>query len=58
MARSVDEVKFLARTLAQFGYDGAKRLFLLKPPYVHESDDGKTLRAQGYSTIDDYARRP
>lgn len=57
VARSVDEVRFLARTLTQFGYDGAKRLFLLKPPYVKESEDGKRLRTQGYATLDNYARR-
>jgi hypothetical protein len=56
VARSLEDVKFLAQNLLEFGYDSSKRLFLLKPPYIVESDYGKALRKKGYGTLLDYTR--
>jgi hypothetical protein len=56
VARCREDVRFLARTLLEFGYSPEKRLFLLDPPYIKESEQGKSLRTAGNHTIADYAR--
>jgi hypothetical protein len=55
VATSLEDVKFLAKNLLEFGYDSNKRLFLLKPPYIVESNYGKKLRSRGYNNLKDYA---
>ncbi len=56
VARSLDDVRFLAGILLEFGYDPAKKLFLLEPPYIREREEGKRFRADGYVTLEDYAK--
>ena len=56
VATSLDDVYFVARTLVGIGYDTRKRLFLLKPPYIVEREEGKVLRQRGLNTLDDYCR--
>ncbi|MEI6731861.1 MAG: hypothetical protein WCK90_04225 [archaeon] len=56
VAISVRDVQFLANSLVEFGYDPRKRLFLLRPPYIVESEDGKKLRESGYETLRDFIR--
>jgi len=56
VATSMEDITFLARTLQEFGYDKNKRLFILKPPYVVESEEGRNLRGRGYHTLADYAK--
>lgn len=56
VATSLEDVKFLANSLIEFGYDPGKRLFLLKPPYIVESERGKDLRKRGYDKLGDYAK--
>ncbi|MBI5390498.1 hypothetical protein HZB02_03345 [Candidatus Woesearchaeota archaeon] len=57
VARSPEEVAFLAATLLSFGYDPSKRLFLLDPPYIVESSYGKQMRKQGKETLMDYVKK-
>ncbi len=57
VARSVDDVRFLAEMLLELGYDPAKKLFLLEPPYIREREEGKKFRAEGYVTLQDYSER-
>jgi hypothetical protein len=54
VARNLEDVRFLAVNLLEFGYDSEKRLFLLKPPYIVESDYGKELRKKGYEKLKDW----
>lgn len=56
VATSIEDIKFLANALIEFGYNPQKKLFLLKPPYIVESEDGKSLRSQGYKTIEDFTK--
>lgn len=55
-ARTSEDVKFLAETLLQFGYDPEKRLFLLDPPHIKESADGKKFRKQGLETLIEWSK--
>jgi hypothetical protein len=57
VARNIEDIVFLSKTLMDFGYEPEKRLFLLKPPYIVESDKGKELRRQGYHCLRDYSKR-
>ncbi len=57
VARSKDEVSFLAQTLMQFGFDEKKRLFVLQPPYIVERAEGKQWRSEGLKTLADYAKK-
>lgn len=54
IARGLEDVKFLAKNLLEFGYEDNKRLFLLKPPYIVESEYGKEMRKKGYNRLRDY----
>jgi hypothetical protein len=56
VAISLEDVGFLARSLIEFGYDPHKRLFLLKPPYIVESQEGKDMRKKGYERLRDYSK--
>lgn len=56
VARSLDDVRFLAEMLLELGYDPAKKLFLLEPPYIREREEGKKFRADGYVTLQDYVK--
>ena len=56
VARSREDVSFLAKTLLEFGYDPQKRLFLLRPPYIVESSVGIGYRAQGLEKLADWTR--
>ncbi|MBI4450391.1 hypothetical protein HY642_00315 [Candidatus Woesearchaeota archaeon] len=56
VATCIDDVKFLANTLMSFDFDPAKRLFLLKPPYIQESEHGKQFRKQGLETLLGYSK--
>ncbi len=44
VARKPDDVQFLAKTLLEVGYDPQKRLYLLKPPYIVEREEGRKWR--------------
>ena len=44
IATAPKDVKFLAETLLKYGYDSKKRLYLLEPPHIKESDEGKKFR--------------
>jgi len=55
VANTLDDVKFLAGALMEFGFDAEKRLFLLDPPYIVESSDGQYNRARGLVKLRDYA---
>lgn len=57
VALNLLDIKFLARTLMEYGYDPQKRLFLLHPPYIREQDEGKKLRQGGWRTLRDYAQK-
>lgn len=57
VATSIEDIKFLAKTLIDYEFDPVKKLYLLKPPYIVESDKGKELRRRGYETIRDYASK-
>lgn len=54
VANSLDDIIFLAKTLIELGYDSNKKLYLLNPPYIAESDLGKKLRAGKYFLLKDY----
>ncbi len=56
VATSLDDIVFLANTLQEYGFDRQKRLFLLKPPYIQESEEGRRLRRSGKQTVGDYTR--
>jgi hypothetical protein len=56
VARDFEDVKFLSQSLLEFGYNFSKKLFLLKPPYIVESETGKKLRESGYKTLRDFVR--
>ncbi len=56
VAISDEDVAFLANTLLQYGFDPHKRLYLLQPPYIKESDKGKQLRAGGLETLLDWSK--
>ncbi len=56
VATSYDDIRFVSQALLGFGYDQNKRLFVLNPPYVNESDTGKEMRKAGFETLRDYAR--
>ena len=56
VARSLDDVRFLAGMLLELGYDPSKKLFLLEPPYIREREEWKKFRTQGYVTLEDYAK--
>lgn len=49
------DIQFLANMLLQFGYDSEKRLFLLDPPHIRESTEGKNFRKQGLETLLNWA---
>ena len=55
VATSLDDVKFLAKTLLEFGYDNDKRLCLLDPPYIKESKHGLGLRQRKIETLRDFS---
>ncbi len=57
VARELRDVKFLAQTLCELGYDGKKQLFLLNPPYIVEREEGRKLRAAGFVTLLDYVKK-
>ena len=57
VAKSLDDVQFLSRTLLAYGYEKQKKLFLLKPPYIQEQEQGKIYREQGLTTLGEYASR-
>jgi hypothetical protein len=57
VAMNMNDVNFLAKVLIEFGYDENKRLYLLNPPYIRLSVDGKNMRSQGYETLKDYLER-
>jgi hypothetical protein len=54
IANNLEDILFLAKTLVGYGYDDNKKLFLLNPPYIVESDLGKRLRTSNYLTLKDY----
>lgn len=56
VATSIEDIKFLASALLEFGYDPKKKLFLLKPPYIQESEYGKRIREKGYRNLGDFAK--
>ncbi len=56
VATSLEDIVFLANTLQEYGFDRQKRLFLLKPPYIQESEEGRRLRRSGKETLGDYTR--
>lgn len=56
VARSRDDVAFLAETLIDFGFDEKSRLFLLKPPHIIESSYGIEMRKDGLEKLIDYAK--
>ncbi|MDP3882056.1 MAG: hypothetical protein Q8Q31_04245 [Nanoarchaeota archaeon] len=51
VARNAEDVHFLAQTLLEQQFDPEKRLFLLKPPYIQEREEGKALRTQGLERL-------
>ncbi|MBI2672817.1 hypothetical protein HYX19_01015 [Candidatus Woesearchaeota archaeon] len=55
VAINCGDIKFVARTLLDLGYDSCKRLFLLKPPFIVEREEGKKLRQRGIETLLDHA---
>ncbi len=55
VARSYEDITFLAKTLLELNYDPKKRLFLLKPPYIQEREEGKRMRARGLETLADFS---
>lgn len=57
VATTYEDIKFVSQALLGFGYDQNKRLFVLNPPYVNESDFGKEMRKAGFETLKDYARK-
>ena len=56
VANSLRDIKFLAEKLMEFGYDPGKKLFLLKPPYIVESEEGRKLRDASKETLEEYAK--
>ncbi len=44
VARNQTDVKFIAETLLRYGYDPNKKLFLLEPPHIIESPQGRNYR--------------
>lgn len=54
VATKREDIGFLAKVLVDFGYDAQKKLYLLNPPYIRLSDDGKKLLSQCYLTLQDY----
>jgi hypothetical protein len=54
VATSVEDIGFLCERLIEYGYDEGKRLFLLKPPYIVEREEGRKFRKEGTSTLRDY----
>ncbi|MEK6927271.1 MAG: hypothetical protein AABX11_02460 [Nanoarchaeota archaeon] len=56
VATSKKDITFLASSLIKFGYYPNKRLFLLKPPYIQESQEGITSRKQGLETLADWEK--
>jgi hypothetical protein len=57
VATCLEDVKFLAKNLLEFGYDAEKKLFLLKPPYIIESHMGKECRKNGLANLRHYAKK-
>jgi hypothetical protein len=56
IARSQQDVAFLAKTLLQYGYNENLRLFLLSPPHLQEGKEGIKMRGRGLERLVDYAR--
>ncbi len=56
VARTPEDIQFLAKTLLSYGYDAKKRLFLLKPPYIEERPEGKSLRKEGLEHLTEIAK--
>ncbi len=56
VARSEADVKFLAGILMNYGYNEKKKLYLLEPPYIKESDEGKKLKKKGLETLLDWSK--
>ena len=57
VATSYQDVQFLAKTLLDQGYDPKKRLFILRPPYIQEREEGKKMREAGLETLADFSTR-
>jgi len=57
VARSTKDISFLAKTLLQYGYSPAKYLFVLKPPYIQERQEGLVWRKQGLIGLKDWANK-
>ncbi len=57
VATNIADVKFLAQTLLDAGYDSKKKLYLLKPPYIEERVEGKKIRLSGIETLIDAATK-
>ena len=55
VATSIEDIRFLAQMLMEFGYNPEKRLFLLKPPYIVESEQGKRMRRERKESLHDFA---
>jgi hypothetical protein len=57
VAQSFSDIAYLASTLLEQGFDSGKRLYLLKPPYIREREEGAQLRRRGFITLGDYAAK-
>lgn len=57
VATTLEEVKYLATVLVQYGFEPKKRLYLLNPPYIQEQEIGKTLRQNGFLTLQDFINK-
>ena len=56
VARNEADVRFLANMMLNYGYDEKKKIYLLEPPFIKESDEGKKFRKRGLETIIDWAK--
>lgn len=57
VATKREDIAFLAKVLVDFGYDAQKRLYLLNPPYIKLSDQGRKMLSECYFTLQDYILR-
>jgi len=57
VAQNPEDIQFLSKTLMEYGYDAKKRLFILKPPYIVEREEGKKMRQRGFETLGDWAKK-
>jgi len=54
VASGMDDITFLVERLIEYGFDPKKRLFLLQPPHIKESEAGWKFRREGKATLVDY----